>query len=121
MVSYSVISGGDLFCTLENVKLDRRVNPLCLSVSIESGIHTVAHVSTAPVPYSEGIADLSGEEYLFESVRPENNLIIKLHVHRDYLNGYAVSKTVLGVIKIPVSRLHDHDEVNEQRRSRPHC
>jgi hypothetical protein len=102
-----VVEGTDLFAALES-GLDRRGTQLCLDISALYGGSPHCSYSTVAISHTEGAVVFDNETYVFESVKPEHCLQIALIGLRNYTTGYGISPQSLGVLKIPVERLHQN-------------
>lgn len=103
-----MLEGTDLFVAIENGLHDKRnAQSICLDISTLYGGSTHCSYSTAAVPYAEGPVSFDKESYILESVKPEHQLQITLISLRNYTTGYGISPQSLGVLKIPVERLHE--------------
>lgn len=80
---------------------------ICLDISIYYGASVHSSFSTTAVPFSDGQVEFDDETYLFQSVKPEHFLQVTLIALRNYTTGYGISPQSLGVLKIPVERLHE--------------
>lgn len=86
----------------------KSVESICLDVSTFYGTHVHSSFSTSAVSCIEGSIEFDNESYVFESVKPEHFLQITLIALRNYTTGYGISPQSLGVLKIPVERLHEN-------------
>ncbi len=100
-----VLGGTDLFP--DNHKIDK-IFQICFEISTVYGNFTHTSYSTSSIANNaanESFIELEKEEFIFESIKIEHTLQIKLIILKNYTTGYGISPQMIGMLTIPIERL----------------